>query len=370
MFNRLKTPVMFWSLEVLILISIIWVGTKVSFLFSPIGTFVSSIFVPVIIAGVLYYLLNPLVKLLMRIRLGKFHVSRTVAVSVIFIGILLVLYYLITSFVPDLVAQISTLIKQIPRFTREAQLMLVHVSRHGWLKNLPVKQYSSRVQGFVYGNIRDLLSRITVSLGRVVSMATNVVIIAVTVPVMLFYMLKDGYKLTPAIATWVPRHHRLPVIHLLNRMSLTISHYIGGQMIECLFVGTFTTIGYFLIHQKYAVLLGIFAGICNIIPYVGPYIGIAPSLMVAMTANYSQLIWVVIVVIIVQQIDGNLIYPNVIGKSLRIHPLTIIVILLAAGHIAGLMGMILAIPLYAVVKTVVQYIYSIWLISKSKSTDS
>lgn len=103
------------------------------------------------------------------------------------------------------------------------------------------------------------------------------------------------------------------------------------------------------------------AGICNIIPYLGPYIGIAPALIVSFShGGFWSVVWNIVVVLIVQQIDGNLVYPNVIGKSLEIHPLTIIIILLAAGNIAGLMGMILAVPLYAVVKVIVVHLYNIY----------
>ena len=354
-----KSTLIFWSLELLVLVSVIWICTKISFLFSPVGTFISSIFVPIVMAGVLYYLLNPLVKLLMRVKLFHRHLSRTASVVIIFLGILLIFYYLITSFVPNVVNQISNLVDHMPRLTHETEITIDQISQHGWLKNLPVKQYTRRLQTYVASNVEDLLSEVSFSLGRIIAMATNVVIIIITVPVMLFYMLKDGYKLKPSLAKVIPERHQMVSLKLLDRMSQTISKYIGGQMIECLFVGIFTTLGYLLIHQRYAVLLGIFAGICNLIPYVGPYIGIVPSLIVALTISVPQLIGVIMVVIIVQQVDGNLIYPNVIGKTLQIHPLTIIIILLAAGHIAGLPGMILAIPLYAVAKTVVQYIYSI-----------
>lgn len=102
-----------------------------------------------------------------------------------------------------------------------------------------------------------------------------------------------------------------------------------------------------------------FAGITNIIPYLGPYIGLVPAIFIALSMSFKEVILVIVVCVVVQQIDGNLVYPNVIGKSLDIHPLTIIMILLAAGNIAGLLGMILAIPLYAVSKVVVTYVYDI-----------
>ena len=95
-------------------------------------------------------------------------------------------------------------------------------------------------------------------------------------------------------------------------------------------------------------------------PYVGPYFGIFPSLLVAIAQSPEQVISVIIVVLIVQQVDGNLIYPNVIGKSLQIHPLTIIILLLVAGKLAGILGMILAVPTYAIVKVLINFIHHIW----------
>ncbi|HIS89609.1 TPA: AI-2E family transporter, partial [Candidatus Avigastranaerophilus faecigallinarum] len=109
-------------------------------------------------------------------------------------------------------------------------------------------------------------------------------------------------------------------------------------------------------------VLGIVAGLTNIIPYIGPYIGIAPALFVALTMAPNKIIWVIVVVIVVQQVDGNIVYPNIIGKTLQIHPLTIIMLLLAAGHIAGIGGMILCIPFYAVIKTVCEYFFDIYRI--------
>ncbi len=181
----------------------------------------------------------------------------------------------------------------------------------------------------------------------------------VTVPFVLFYMLKDGPKLLPNIKRMLPDKQADVIGDLLVKMSDTIAKYISGQVIECLFVGTFSAIGYGLVGIPYALLIGIFAGITNIIPYLGPYIGLVPAIFIALSMSFKEVILVIVVCVVVQQIDGNLVYPNVIGKTLDIHPLTIIMILLAAGNIAGLLGMILAIPLYAVSKVVVTYVYDI-----------
>ncbi|GAA6112604.1 MAG: AI-2E family transporter [Apilactobacillus sp.] len=368
MFNKIKnSSLILWTIEVLLVVSIIWVCTKLEFIFSPIGMFISAVFMPILIAGVLFYMLNPVVNLLTKVKITKTkNISRNFAITIVYLLLLGIIVYVVSSFLPRLFNQVTNLISNLPDIAKDITKYAQAHSQKGIFKTLYSSGIMEKVQNYVYNYVQNSLGGITQSVGAIISTATSAVVVIVTVPVVLFYMLKDGHKMIPNIAKVLPRRSRRRTIKLLEKMSDTISHYIGGQMIECLFVGVFTSIGYVVIGQNYALLLGVFAGVCNIIPYVGPYIGIMPSVFVALSDSVSKLIAVVIVVLIVQQLDGNLVYPNVIGKSLNIHPLTIIIILLAAGNIAGLMGMILAIPLYAVVKVIIQYVYSIWMIEQSQ----
>lgn len=366
MIDKIKnSSLILCTLEILLVVTIIWICTKLEFIFSPIGMFISAVFMPIFIAGVLYYMLNPVVNLLMKIKITKNkYISRTLAIIIVYLFLATVLVYIASSFLPQIVEQVSHLISNLPGITKDIN-EYVHIhSKQGIFKKFYSSEYISQFQNYFYSYAQKFLGGFTQSVGDIISTATTAVVVLVTVPVVLFYMLKDGHKLIPYIANVLPPKRKRRTIKLLKKMSNTISQYIAGQMIECLFVGVFTSIGYIFIGQQYALLLGCFAGICNIIPYVGPYIGILPSVFVALSDSISKLLWVIIVVIIVQQLDGNLVYPNVIGKTLNIHPLTIIIILLAAGNISGLMGMILAIPLYAVIKVVVQYMYSLWMLEQ------
>lgn len=359
-----QSKLLFWTLELLIGATLIWVCTKIDFVFSPIGTFFRTIFMPILLAGILFYLLNPIVKLLQRVKIGRFHFNRTGAVAVIFLALAGILVGGIGWLVPRLIQQVANLMNHIPAIVRIIQQGLndtnTHLSHIEWLQNVDFQQYADQLEKGLSNYAQTFMNGLTNGLGTVIGLATSVTIVAVTVPVMLFYMLKDGPKLMPAIRRLLPEKHADQTMTLLVKMSQTLSRYIDGQVIECLFVGTFTSIGFSLIGEKYALLLGIFAGMCNIIPYVGPYIGVLPALIVGLENGLMQVVAVLIVTVIVQQVDGNFVYPNVIGRSLNIHPLTIIVILLVAGNIAGLIGMILGVPLYAVVKVVVGYIYHIW----------
>lgn len=361
-----NSRLMFWSVELLIVAALIWVCTQISFLFSPIGVFLSTIFIPLLLSGVLFYLLNPVVKLLEKIRWKKFHVNRTGAVAIVFLLLIGILVAGGVWLIPRLVNQVSTLVGSIPDFAKSSEAVLTKLMKHPLLQNVDFSKYLNQIQSAFAKYAEGFMSGLTTGIGAVIGTVTTVTVTAITVPVMLFYMLKDGERFMPAVQRWLPAKHADQTVELLSRMNQTIARYVGGQIVECLFVGTFTAIGYMLFGLKYALLLGVFSGLCNLIPYVGPYIGILPALIVAFTISTNMVLYVVIVVVVVQQVDGNLVYPNIIGRSLQIHPLTIIIILLAAGNIAGLMGMILAIPLYAVVKTVVQYLYIIWQLDHSE----
>ena len=353
---------LFWPSLLLVIAALIWVCTKIQFIFQPFLTFISVVFVPLILSGFLYYMLNPILKLLLKVRLGRFRLNRGVASLLLVLMLILIICGGLAMLIPPVVKEITSLVTHWPQTASGLQRLLNDTIQHSPLKNIDLtayyRQFDHQLANYAQVVLKGLSSRI----GDVINAVTNITVVTITVPVMLFYMLKDGSKLGPSIQKWLSPHHAKEVDQLLGKMNDTLSSYIAGQVIECLFVAVFTSLGYLLIHQPLALVLGIVAGLCNIIPYIGPYIGIAPALFVSLTMAPQKLILVIIVVIVVQQIDGNVIYPNIIGKTLQIHPLTIILLLLAAGHIAGIAGMILCIPFYAVLKTIAEYFFDIYRI--------
>lgn len=133
--------------------------------------------------------------------------------------------------------------------------------------------------------------------------------------------------------------------------------YIVGQLFVSLIVGALLLIGYLIIGLDYAFLLALIGVVTNVIPFLGPYIAVIPAIIIALFQDPIMALYVAIIMLVAQQIEGNLITPNIMGSALSIHPLTVITLILAAGNIAGIWGIILAIPFYAVVKTIVVNIY-------------
>lgn len=358
MFERLRnSKLMFWSLELLIIASLIFVSTKIDFVFQPFFTFFSTLFSPILIAGFLYYMLNPLVEWLQ----AKVNLSKNWSVAAVLLFFIGMFIFFVSLIIPNLIKQMGQLIQNLPQFIKAVEDWTGQLFSHPLVKDLDVQSYLDKMDLSLGAIVRNVINGVSSGLGSFVGVFANVTIVVVTVPFMLFYMLKDGDRLIPMIEKYLPAQSKDEILMLLHKMSQTISKYISGQAIECTFVAVGTMIGYKIIGVEYAFLFGIIAGITNMIPYVGPYLGLAPALFVTLFSGHEKALLhaalACVVVLIVQQIDGNIIYPNVIGKSLDIHPLTIIIILLVAGNIAGLLGMILGVPFYAVCKTVFIHVY-------------
>ncbi|GCF92352.1 AI-2E family transporter [Enterococcus florum] len=359
MFEKLKnSKLMFWSLELLILATLIFVSSKIDFIFQPIGTFFTTLFAPVLIAGFLYYLLNPLVRLLTKLGL-----KRIVAIALIFLLLILMIVLIVLSIIPNLIQQIASLASSIPDFVINMQEWLKEATEQATriplFHELNLDQYINNLDVSAGVILQQFLGGVTNSLSSLIGKVTTIAILLVTVPFILFYMLKDGEKLGPNIERLFPAKQQKNIDGLLGQLNKTLSDYISGQAIECLFVGTFTFLGYLIIGVDYAFLFGVIAGLTNLIPYLGPYLGLAPALIYSFFDSPFKALLCIVVVVIVQQIDGNVIYPNVIGKSLNIHPLTIILILLVAGNLAGILGVFLGVPVYAILRTIVTFIIRI-----------
>lgn len=369
MFEKIKnSKLMFWSIEILIIATFILVSSKIDFVFKPIGTFFTTLFAPILIAGFLYYLLNPLVNLLM-----NFGMKRLLAIALIFILLIGIIILIFMSIIPNLVEQLVSLAKNIPGFIDNMQTWLQETADKAThfplFKELDVDKYINNLDVSAGDLLQQFLGGLTNGLGSFIGKITTVVLLLITVPFILFYMLKDGDKLVPNIERVFPERQRGNINDLLKQLNKTLSDYISGQAIECLFVGTFTFLGYLLIGVEYAFLFGVIAGLTNLIPYLGPYLGLAPALIYTFFDSPTRALLCILVVLVVQQVDGNVIYPNVIGKSLNIHPLTIILILLVAGNLAGILGVFLGVPVYAILRTIVIFIIKIFKQSKQEERE-
>lgn len=345
----LKSKVHFWTLQILLLLLIVFVGTKVSFLFEPIIVFTSTLFFPILIAGILFFIFNPLVKLLERNK-----VPRTLAILIPYIVFVGVVTGIISFIGPIVTQQVSDLISNFPTYAREITDFILSMSQSHWFTWLMEQEYVSlnQIEQTLTGYATSLPENITSSFSKLLGVVTNITLTIITVPFILFYMLKDGHKFPGEAVKLFPSTYRGEGLKILKDLYETLATYIQGQLIVSLAVGLGCYIGYMIIGLDYALVLGIVVAVTNIIPYVGPFIGATPAVVIALLDSPTKALLAALVVTVVQQLDGNLLSPLIIGKRLNTHPLTIILLLIGAGSFGGIIGMILAVPTYAVLKAV------------------
>jgi predicted PurR-regulated permease PerM len=345
-----KKKFQYWLIQVLLILTIIWVSTKISFLFEPIGIFFSTIFFPILITGFLYFLLNPVVNFLQRQK-----VPRILAIIIIYVVFILICVLAIGNLIPAITKQFTALANELPVYADKTMQFFDNVmksSQFKWVMD-EQKDILETVQERLLEFANTLPNTITGSITNILGVITNIAIILVTVPFLLFYMFKDGHRFPTAISKFLPTAYREEGLSILKETGETLSAYIQGQVTVALAVGTLAFIGYLIIDLPFALVMALIVAFTNIIPYIGPILGGAPAVIVALFDSPTKAFLVIVVILVAQQIEGNVLSPLILGKSLDTHPATIIIILLAAGNLAGVLGMVLAIPFYAVMKTIV-----------------
>ncbi|MGQ9007795.1 AI-2E family transporter [Bacillus stercoris] len=353
-------------LLVLLLIGLnILVFTKTSFIFTPIIVLLKTISLPIILTGIVFYLLNPVVDFLERRRIRRIY-----SILLLYLLIIGLITITIVSIIPFLKEQIMSLIDNIPRYVDVVE---------NQTKQLIGSNFVNQAQQTMNINISDLATKVSdqaativnstfTGVGNFIGALTEIIISIVTVPFILFYLLKDGKKLPVYILKFVPTRLKEQTYTVLSEMNHRLSSYIRGQIIVSFCIGFLLFIGYLIIGLDYASLLAVIAACTSIVPYLGPTIAITPAIIIAIVTSPLMLLKLVIVWTIVQLIEGKLISPQIMGKNLHIHPITIIFLLLTAGKLFGVVGIILAIPGYAVAKVITTHLFD-WFKMRSHLYD-
>ncbi|OZU89353.1 AI-2E family transporter [Virgibacillus indicus] len=333
---------------------IILLYNSVSFIFTPVVILISTIALPVLLAIIAYYLLRPLVKLL-----GKVGIKKVWAILLLFILIAGLLAFGIMSIIPFIIEQTKGFINTFPNYLEQFL-----TGMDGWLKDSFLAPYYEDLIDkngeFIDSLVSDtsqLLSDTINNLTNIVATVANVAISLITVPFVLFYLLKDGDKLPKVVLKILPPKMRTETKRVFVKVDLQLKSYIQGQIMVSFCIGIMMYIGFLIIGMDYALILAAIASVTSIVPYLGPTIAITPALIIAIVTSPFMVIKLIIVWTIVQLLEGKFISPQIFGKSLHVHPVTIIFVLLTAGHLFGVFGVILGVPGYAVLRTIVEQLF-------------
>lgn len=351
-----------FTLIALVLIGlIIFIFREVSFIFNPLSVFMQTVVLPVTLAMILYYLLRPVLRLLER-----FRIKRIWGILIIFMGVVGLLTLVTFLILPFLREQLQMLIEEFPQYFMQlltdidAFLRTSFVGDYYTGSNFDIDQLMETLPDNLSGILQDVVASIITGITGFLSTITSFVLSIVIVPFILFYLLKDGEKLPEYILKLLPPRLRDDTREVFGEADKQLSAYIQGQLIVAFFIGVMVFIGFLIIGMKYALLLGVLAMFTSVVPYIGPAIAITPAVIIALVTSPFMLVKLAIVWTVVQLVEGNIISPQVMGKTLFIHPVTIIFVLLTAGSLFGVAGVILGIPAYAILRVLVSHIFKLF----------
>ncbi|MBP1048322.1 AI-2E family transporter [Enterococcus sp. BWM-S5] len=345
---------LFTLTALLLLGGVVFIFHLVSFIFDPLQVIFKTVIGPVILALILYYLLNPLINWL-----EKKGVKRVISVSLLFILILGLIVLGVILVIPILQKQIESLINDFPSYVSD-----VSKSIGDFFKNTPFEQsLRDTLEGFQkwFDNLSDSLyeyfTKAVAGASTVFSTITGFALIMVTAPIITFFLLKDDRKFFSAILKIIPPKFRSDAKEIGATMNSQVGAYLKGQILVSIAIGILTFIGFLIIGLPYSGTLSIIVGITAVVPYIGPFIAFVPAAIVALMVSFPMLVQMCIVWIIVQMLNGHLIEPQVMGKHLVVHPLTIVIVLLVMGDLLGMFGLIFGIPMYAIIKVLFTYAF-------------
>lgn len=314
--------------------------------------FLRTIYIPIFISYFLAFLLNPIVRWLEKRGFGR--------VGPIFL-ILILFFALAGAFVlimvPRIVVQIRELFERMPLLMDFFSLRFGPISTKyigydvftQWKDVLP--NLIPEVSGFPAAGILE-----SVLAGTVKALSTLLSVLLI--PILTFYILKDYYILNEKLLLIVPRRYLTDVREVMRRLSVVLGGLIRGQFLVCSVLAGYYSIALSATHVDMALLLGIFSGFLNLVPFVGPLVSLALTLFLAVLGGggVTQCIAVVSVYLVANLVDNTVLTPKIVGKQMGISPLTIILALLAGGELLGFLGILLALPIMAMVKVLGGYL--------------
>jgi predicted PurR-regulated permease PerM len=291
--------------------------------------------------------------------LERHKVKRGLTILLLFIIILGLLIWGGVVVVPKIQEQIVNFINNLPGYFDEINQQLEKLINNKWINgfrpqlNSIIDDRLSSLANIIQSFFKDTLE----SIGSLIGTLANVFVVILTVPFLLFYLLKDGKKFPHYATRFLPTRFRKPTLQVLKEMNEKVSQYIRGQLIVAMTVLIMFIMGFSINGLDFAVSLGIIAGFLNLLPYLGSFIAMIPVVFLALVSGPTMLLKVMIVFFVEQTIEGRLISPLILGSKLNIHPVTIIFVLLTSGKIFGVLGIVFGIPIYAALKVLITYIF-------------
>ena len=336
------------AIGILALVSIFLAIAYFILLRSPISVLVA----PLAIAAIVVYLLNPVVSFLERRGM-----RRIFGVTLVYVVFLVIVSTILRLLIPMISEQLTAFIDALPGYANTAieranQLLArlgydVRISLDNDEIARLIQENRQTIIGLI-GGVRDIAGQIL-----------HVLVVLAVGIILSIYLLLDLPKIQRGFMQMIPERVRPELTDILERISATLGGFFRGQLLVATFVGVASAVGLTIAGVPFGILIGLIAGILNLVPLIGPFLAMIPAVLVGLLSGQpSKALWAAIVLLVVQQIDNHVVSPNVMGRTVNLHPVTVMLALLAGAALAGILGMLVVIPSVAVAKVLIAALWA------------
>ena len=312
--------------------------------------FLKDLMLPIVISIFLSYLLEPAVD-----AMENRGMNRTAAVSLLFVVIISLIGVAVATLSDQLMDEVQHLVSGSNLQDPQKIIDQMRTNLEASFPSLAQTHIFERLAEKASVYISNFLNTSVESLTRLVS-ALGVSII---IPFIVFFFLKDSRQLKKLIVQSMPNRWFEMALSLIHKISLQLGNYIRGQLTDSAIVGVMIIIALSILNIRYAIFIGLLGGLANMIPYLGPIVGGIPAVLVSVmdSGDFSAVPSIILAFAVIKIIDDIIVQPIVVSKSVELHPVLVILAIVAGGHIGGVLGMIIAVPLTAILKVTIGILY-------------
>ncbi len=328
----------------------------------------SSIISYILVAAVLSIMGHPLVRLLNNIKIGKIRMPNALSALLTLASMMFIVFVLIRLLIPMISSQADTLsVVNVDMISKSFSEPLKYV--HDWLVDYNMIEPNHDIEKSISDQVFSVIGIAQFSnfINSIVGFAKNVFVAIFAISFITFFFLKDERLFFRMVLVLTPTQYQTEVKHILLETKRMLTRYFIGLCLDIFLVITLITVGMWILGLENALVIGLFAGIMNIIPYVGPFIGASIGVLLGLSGNLDMdfstqmvplIIQMLTVFVVVNLIDAMVLQPNIYSKSVKAHPLEIFLVIMIAGSFAGIPGMMLAIPSYTVLRIIAKEFFS------------
>ena len=266
-----------------------------------------------------------------------------------------IIYFSLSIIIPKFVVQMDQIIKALEGFSFAEEIKALEITLLHYVPFLKAGDITHRVESLITSQLVNIFDRVSSLLSSIVS----VIAVLVIVPFISFFLLKDNRRILQGLLKTIPNKYFEMSYYILKKVTLRLGLFVRAWIFDATFVGVMIGFGFYFVGVPNALPLGVIAGLGHLIPYFGPVIAGIPAIIVSIVqyGDLSQVPPILLVVLITYTLDNGFVQPYVFGKSVDMHPIVIILLIISGGILFGLFGMLLAVPVATVIKTFTKEIY-------------